>query len=147
MTRRWLSVALGLSLALNILAGGYVVGALWKRERPGPERMAKALNLDPAQRTAFERHLRSMREETRRYREETRPLLQQSWHELAKPQPDEAALDRLFEEGIAKRRALQRENARSMRSFLATLEPEQRQRFLELLRERGERGPPHGGFR
>jgi Spy/CpxP family protein refolding chaperone len=145
MSRRWLWIALGVSLALNILAAGYVAGALWPRGRPGPERMADALDLAPAQRTAFERHLRSMREEHRRYREETRPLLQRSWQELAKPQPDEAALDRLFEEGIAKRRALQRENARSLRSFLETLEPGQRQRFLELMQERAERrGPPRG---
>jgi Spy/CpxP family protein refolding chaperone len=149
MSRRWLWVALGLSLALNILAGGYIAGALWPHDRRGPERLAKELNLNPAQRQAFERHVQTMREDNRRYRDETRPLLQQSWRELAKPQPDQAALDRFLDEGIAKRRALQQENARSMRAFLETLEPEQRERFIELMRKRMERpkrrdrdGPP-----
>jgi Spy/CpxP family protein refolding chaperone len=139
MSRRWLWVALGLSLALNILAGGYIAGVLWPHERRGAERLAKELDLNPAQRQAFERHVRTMREDNRRYRDETRPLLQQSWRELAKPQPDQAALDRLLDEGIAKRRALQQENARSMRDFLGTLEPEQRERFIELMRQRMER--------
>ena len=146
MSRRWLWLALAVSLALNILGGGYIVGRLW-HERPGPERLAKTLNLNATQRAAFEQHLRTMREENRHYREETRPLLQQSWRELAKPQPDEAVLDRLFDEGMAKRRTLQRDNARSLRSFLETLDPDQRQRFLEILRERAERGPSHGGRR
>jgi Spy/CpxP family protein refolding chaperone len=142
MSRRWLWVALGLSLALNVLAGGYVAGALWPHGRHGPERLAEELGLNPAQRQAFERHVRTMRDDNRRYREETRPLLQQSWTELAKPQPDQAVLDRLFDEGIAKRRALQRENARSVRGFLETLEPAQRQRFLELMQKRMERRRP-----
>lgn len=139
MSRRWLWVALGLSLALNVLAGGYIAGALWQHERRGPERLAKELNLNPAQREAFERHVRTMREDNRRYREETRPLLQQFWRELAKPQPDQATLDRLFDEGLDKRRTLQRENARSVRDFLETLEQEQRQRFVDLMQQRMER--------
>jgi uncharacterized membrane protein len=142
MSRRWLWAALAASLALNILAGGYIAGALWPRERPGPERLARELNLSPAQRQAFDAHLRDMRADNRRYREETRPLLQQAWRELAKPQPDQAVLDRLFDEGSAKRRALQQENARSLRSFLETLEPDQRQHFIEALRRHAERPPP-----
>jgi Spy/CpxP family protein refolding chaperone len=138
MSRRWLWIALGLSLALNVLAGGYIAGALWQHERRGPERLVKELNLNPEQRQAFERHIRTMRDENRRYRDETRPLLQESWRELAKPQPDQAELDRLFDEGVAKRRALQSANARSMREFLETLAPEQRKRFLDLMQRRME---------
>jgi Spy/CpxP family protein refolding chaperone len=139
MSRRWLWAALGLSIALNVLAAGYIAGALWPRDRHGPAAMATALDLTPTQRQAFERHIKTMREDNRRYREETRPLFQQSLTELAKPQPDEAVIDRLFDEGLAKRRDLQHENARSLRSFLQTLEPPQRQKFVELMQERMER--------
>lgn len=139
MSRRLLWIALGVSLALNVLAAGYVAGTLWTREHRGPERIAEQLQLDSAQRAAFERHVRSMREGHRRYRDETRPLLQKALRELAKPQPDEAALEQLLEEGIAKRRTLQQENTHSVRAFLETLAPEQRERFVELMSRRMER--------
>ncbi|MBX6369964.1 MAG: periplasmic heavy metal sensor [Rhodospirillales bacterium] len=139
MSRRWLWVALGVSLALNVLAGGYVAGSLWTREHRGPEGIAGELHLDAAQHAAFERHLRSMREGYRRYRDETRPLLQKALRELAKPQPDEAAVEQILEEGLSKRRALQQEHTRSTRAFLETLTPEQRERFVELMSRRMER--------
>ena len=139
MRRRWLWAALGLSLALNVLAAGYIAGALWPHDRHGPAALAKELDLTPTQRQAFERHIKTMRENNRRYREETRPLLRQSLSELAKPQPDEAVVDHLFDEGITKRRELQSENARSLRDFLGTLEPAKRQKFVEALQAHLER--------
>jgi Spy/CpxP family protein refolding chaperone len=137
--KRWAWAALGLSIVLNILLAGYVAGALWRPTRPGAEAIGEQLDLRPEQRAAFQTYLRTAREGHRRLREETAPLLQQSWRELAKPQPDDAAVERLFEEGAAKREAVRRETIGSMRAFMATLEPEQRERFLELMRERFER--------
>lgn len=139
MSRRWLWIALGVSLALNVLAGGYIAGSLWTREHRGTERIAETLDLDAAQQAAFERHLRSMREGYRRYRDETRPLLQQALRELAKPQPDEAAVEQILDEGLSRRRTLQHEYTRSIRAFLETLAPDQRERFVELMGQRMER--------
>jgi Spy/CpxP family protein refolding chaperone len=137
--KRWPIVALGVSLALNVLLGAYLAGTFVQRDRRGPEAVAEKLDLRPEQREAFQRHTRVWREGSRKLREETRPLLQESWRELAKPTPDQAVLDRLTEESLDRRRAFQREAIASMRRFLETLDPEQRTRFLDLMRERGER--------
>jgi Spy/CpxP family protein refolding chaperone len=143
MRRRWLWVALATSVALNILLGAYVVGGHWHHPgRPGGSGgIAKELKFTPEQRAAYERYKQAAEEGRRRFRQEARPLIQQSWREIAKPELNQAELDRLFEESTEKRRGLQRETVRSMREFFQTLDPEQRTRFVEYLRERMERPP------
>jgi uncharacterized membrane protein len=140
--RRWAWVALGLSVVLNILLAGYIAGALWRPHRPPiAEAVEAALALRPEQRAAFESYMRTAREGHRRYRAETAPLLERSWRALAAPEADEAAVAQLLDEGLAKRRDVQRETMAAMRGFMATLEPAQRERFIALMRERFERGP------
>lgn len=58
---------------------------------------------------------------------------------LAKPQPDETVVEQILDEGLARRRTLQHEHTRSMRAFLETLAPEQRERFVGFMGRRMER--------
>jgi len=76
-----------------------------------------------------------MRARAQSMHEEVEPLIAEAWSEMAKPQPDEAKVNQLFDEAAAKRRALQRDMASQTLAFLATLSPEQRAKFIELGRE------------
>jgi len=139
--RLLLPAVLAASLALNLC---FVGGALWIRlhgpsNSAGPaefmREMAAALNLDPQQRAAFERYFRTMRARTQLMHEEVEPLIGDAWTEVAKPQPDEAQVMRLFDAAADKRRAYQRETTTQTIAFLAGLSPEQRQKFVEIARQ------------
>ena len=146
--RRWLYAALAVSVALNVLLGAYVAGRLWQPpKRFAPDMIANELNLNSQQREAFEQYLHSSRENMRRLREESRARVHRSLSELVKPEPDQAALDRLYEEELTRRRAFLEDATTSMRSFLATLNPEQRQEFLALMEQRMDRSRREPGAR
>jgi uncharacterized membrane protein len=154
MRRRLVWVALALSLALNVF---FIGGAVWTRMhvRHGPggppfgpppheriEAVARDLSLDAAQRGAFERFIRETRQETKQVREANQKLGDAAWEEMAKPQPDEDLLRRLFDEISANRREYQTGMTRSLQDFLGTLSPEQRRHFVELARDRQNRNRP-----
>jgi Spy/CpxP family protein refolding chaperone len=69
-------------------------------------------------------------------RQETDPLINAAWEEIAKPQPDAAKVEQLFDESAEKRRVFQREAASQMLAFVATLSPAQRGKFVQLMRDR-----------
>jgi Spy/CpxP family protein refolding chaperone len=139
--RRLWWILLALSLVLNVC---FIGGVLWYRASAPPfqrgpieERfleMADRLNLDPQQRTAFDRYFRTFRARFTLMREEVEPLIADAWSEIAKPQADEAQVLHLFDEAAAKRRAFQREVTSATFAFLATLSPEQRAQFVVLAR-------------
>jgi len=140
-SRLWVAL-LVISLALNLC---FVAGAVWSRLHAPPARgdmaehyrqMAGELDLDPQQRAAFDRYIAAMRARTDQMHQETDPLIGAAWEEIAKPQPDAATIERLFEESSDKRRAFQREAASQMLALLATLSPPQRAKFVQLMRER-----------
>jgi uncharacterized membrane protein len=142
---RWLLAVLALSLLLNIF---FVSGVLWARfhdrgHGPGAiarfERVAHDLSLNGTQRTAFDRFVTTLEERTRGMRGTSRMLIDQAWDELAKPQPDQAALDRIFTEAAQSRHAYMADTSAALRGFLDTLSPEQRKRFVDLARRRPER--------
>lgn len=138
-------ILLAVSVALNIF---FLGGAFWVRMHHGPhgepggdpERrisaISKELSLNETQRGALERFVRSARQGGRQLREKNEPVIQQSWRELAKDNPDDAVIERGFAEATANRQAYQMEVSRSMRQFLATLSPDQREKFLATLQER-----------
>ena len=142
-TRRpLLWVALTLSLALNFC---FVAGALWTRfQPPAPlaspaerlQRVGAELALNPQQRQAFERYAETLRTHMQQIRETVEPLMSAAWSELAKPDADQATAARLFDEAGQARRSLQRELLTPTLSFLATLSPEQRAKFIELFHQR-----------
>jgi uncharacterized membrane protein len=105
------------------------------------EGVTKDVGLGPDQHAAFERFIRTARMETRHLREKNQPLFEEGLRELGKPDPDQAVLDRLFTEAAANRRNYQIELSHSLRTFLVTLKPEQRQKFLAILRNR-QNAPP-----
>jgi uncharacterized membrane protein len=141
--RRALLVLLALSLTLNLF---FVAGAAWiTSNRPmrfaNPvarmRYLAAELHLDAQHQKAFERYLRMLRARLQLMHAEVRPLINNAWAELAKPQATDAEVMRLFDEAAKKHRQFQQELTTSTLAFLATLTPEQRQTFIELAR----RGP------
>jgi uncharacterized membrane protein len=149
--RRLLWLLLTVSLTLNLF---FVAGAVWiKMHRPsgpmGPvarmRYVAGELNLDPQHRLEFERYFRTLRARIRLMHAEVAPLVNDAWAELASPKADQGKVMRLFDEASDKRRAFRRELTSSTLAFLATLTPQQRQKFIELARrpKRLFHNPPH----
>jgi uncharacterized membrane protein len=139
---RLLSIALAASLALNLF---FVAGAVWIRLHgplgPVPiseraQHIAEELNLDPTHRAALLHYFQDLRAHLRQMHREVGPLVRAAWAELAKPNADETVVMRLFDEAAQKRRGFQREVTASTLSFLATLTPDQRKKFVELARQR-----------
>lgn len=146
-------VALTLSLVLNLC---FVAGALWIRIQgpampAGPaerlQRIGTELVLDPQQRQAFELYSENVRSHMQQMRETVEPLMSAAWSELAKPDADPATAARLFDEAAQARHSLQRELLTPTLTFLATLSPEQRAKFVELFHQRPRSWgkPPQGG--
>jgi len=134
---RLLWVALALSLTLNVF---FISGLVWSRlagERPmtPAERFQQTeseLNLSADQRAAFATFIHEVRQRSRTLREHNMPLIQHVWEELAKPQPDQAAISRAVDEATENRRTYQREMTAALSTFLGTLSPAQREQFVEL---------------
>ena len=136
-----LRVLLTLSVVLNLC---FVGGALWTYFHAPPPldleaRMRQApgeLALDPRQREAFDRYASAVRAQLRQMHETVEPLLSDAWSEIAKPGADEAKITALFAAAGDKRRGFQRELTTETLSFMATLSPEQRLKFVEIARRR-----------
>jgi len=135
-------VALTLSLVLNLC---FVAGAAWIRIHgvsppPTPEerlqRIGAELALDPQQRQAFELYSEAVRAHMQHLRETVDPIMGAARAELAKPDADEASVDRLLDEATQTRRGFQRELIAKTLSFLAVLSPDQRAKFVDLFYHR-----------
>lgn len=133
---------LALSLALNLF---FVIGALWIRvHAPAPmlspedrlEQMAGALGLDPQQKQAFARYSETMRERLQAMHGVVQPLIGNAWSEVAKPHADEAKVMQFFDQAAEERRGFMRDLTTTTLSFLATLSPEQRAKFVQLAHQR-----------
>lgn len=141
-TRRHLiSLLVALSVALNLC---FIAGALWIRIHGPPpvnvedrlQRVAEQLDLDPSQKNAFGRYSEAVRTRMREMHHAVDPLVGKAWSEVAKPDADEAKVTQLFDEAAQTRRGYMREFAPLTLSFLATLSPEQRAKFVELIRQK-----------
>ena len=141
-------ILLILSVALNLC---FIGGALWARHEAWHARLTPAerfetvageLSLTPDERTAFDHFIRTLRMRMRHMRESNEPLIAEIWSELAKPTPDDAAIDRNIDEAAANRHAFQVETSHALRAFLAALSPEHRSRFIELAKNRQSRDVP-----
>jgi Spy/CpxP family protein refolding chaperone len=139
--RRVLLAVLIVSLVLNLC---FVAGVAWTRWRTPPpggfeavfQRMPSELGLDDKQRAAFDRYVATTRARNEKMRQQVAPLYAGAWEEMAKPQADPDEIRRLFEEVGAKRQESQRESVGQTLEFLSTLSPEQRRKFVTLMRER-----------
>jgi len=139
-SRLWLAL-LAVSLVLNLC---FIAGGIWSRLHPPVARldlaeryrqMAAQLDLDPQQRAAFDRYVGGIRGRTEQMRQETDPLMSAAWEELAKPQPDTAKVEQLFDEAAEKRRAMQHETTSQTVDLLAALSAAQRAKFVSIMRE------------
>jgi periplasmic protein CpxP/Spy len=134
-------VLLALSLALNLC---FIGGALWIRIHGPPpmnpeerlQQIGAELALDPTQKAAFEQYSNAVRARMQAMHKAVEPLISNAWSEVAKPDADEAKVVQLFDEAAQTRRGYMRELAPVTLSFLATLTPEQRAKFVQLIRER-----------
>lgn len=147
-----LRTLLVLSLALNLF---FVVGALWIRiHAPVPpvtseqrlQQMGDELGLDRQQERAFAVYSDRMRERLQSMHEAVRPLISQAWSEVSKPQADETKIMRFLDGAGQKRREFVRDLTAMTLSFLTTLSPEQRAKFVELVQQRPRPwSPPRDG--
>ena len=136
-------VLLALSLVLNLC---FVGGALWFHyQKPWritaaerADRISAELHLDAAHQQIFRRYFRTVFAHLQLMRTEVQPLVGDFWTEIAKPQPDEAKITKLFDQAAEARRKVQRELTSETLAFLATLTPDQRTVFVQLAR----RPPP-----
>jgi uncharacterized membrane protein len=139
--RRVLIAVLVVSLVLNV---GFVAGVAWTRLHATPaggydavfRRVPAELGLDNGQRAAFDRYVASMRALNERVRQQVAPLLAAAWEELAKPQATAEDVTRQFAEVGAKRQESQREIVLQTVEFVSVLSPDQRRKFVTLMRER-----------
>lgn len=138
-SRRTILAALAISLVLNLC---FVAGAAWTllHEPPSPAHRFRAiageLALSPEQTEAFDKYFKSMIARTRESHAEIEPIVAAAWAEIAKPKPDTGQISKLFQQAAEKRREFQQEGTEATLQFLATLSPEQRARFVALVRER-----------
>jgi Spy/CpxP family protein refolding chaperone len=139
--RRVLAV-LAISVALNLC---FVGGALWSRyagEAPPQttserfHRLALSLDLNAGQHAAFDGYVAAMLARSDRLRQDVEPLIGDAWAEIAKPQPDTARVQQLFDDASVRRRAYQHEALAATLTLLDTLTPDQRAKFVADERER-----------
>lgn len=139
--RRGVVIALVVSLVFNVffvagLIGHLVFHAEFGHPPMGPiprfERASHEMDLKGAQRTAFDGMIATLREHRRETFQKNRPLFDQIWDQLAKPQPDEKVIADLLAQADANHLAFQKTATAAMESFLATLTPQQRAQFADL---------------
>ena len=139
--QRLLIAVLAISLALNVCV---IAGAVWNRvnlpETQGAterfRNLETSLNLNGQQRMAFEAYIATARARNVQLRQDIEPLLDAAWAELGKDQPDEAVVLQRFGDASTRWRASQRETVEATLALLATLNPDQRAKFIAAERER-----------
>lgn len=135
------------SLALNLL---FLGGAYWASQeeapRPGPagrlERAAERLGLSPEQKNGLDSFVRSTHDRMSQLRQSNENLIQAAIEEVANPQMDRVALNRILDALTAKRREFMDQTSAELHDFLMKLSPEQRAAALAALEERHETASP-----
>jgi uncharacterized membrane protein len=139
--RRVLLAVLVVSLVLNVC---FIAGVAWTRIKAPPvgayeaflQRVPSEVQLDDKQRAAFDRYVAAIRGRYERMRQQVAPLYASAWEEMAKPQANSGDVVRLFDEVGVKRQESQREGITQTLEFMSTLSPDQRRKFVTLMRER-----------
>jgi uncharacterized membrane protein len=141
--RAWaLWIALALSLTLNVFMLGGLFWSMFAPPRPAlapAERLvaaARTLDLDPSQQSALEQFDMNSRDIHRTLVRSNAPVFRQLGAEMVKPQPDPAVIQKLSDQAIDNRRVFQRDMTANLMKLLATLSPDQRQRFADIAMHR-----------
>ena len=137
----WVLFALSLAVNIFFVAGvGYGVFMKHRLERSPAARIdfiAEHLDLSDAQRQGLldlRKALRTSRGDVRDERDQVRDAM---LAELAKPSFDRAAMLALIDQRNAQRRERIVQSAEQVHTYLMTLDPSQRESFLDMARERG----------
>ena len=144
--RNWWKVPLALSLVLNLF---FVGGALWIRVHAPPplspeqrlERIGGQLGLDAGQQRAFAQYSQTVHGLMQSMHQAVQPMFANAWAEIGKPHADEATVMQLFDQADQERRRYMRQLTSATLSFLATLSPEQRAKFVQLARPHNRHWP------
>ena len=139
MIRRNLAwILLGLSVVLNVFfVGGFVYAkhfgehAEW--ERRVDANLPSDLNLDPGQQRTLRQSLREMRQRNFARLREIMQVRERIVAELRKDKTDFAAIDPLIDRATTLRGDIQKDGLRTAEQIAATLRPEQREKFRELV--------------
>ncbi len=136
-------ILLGVSLAANLFVAAGALYSFYGGEHRGwrakvsVDDVAERLALSPAQRVALQALRDSAPGRPRPSREERAARRATFLAELAKPEFDRARVQALMAERMAGFQGRILDRAEALHGYLATLDPEQRDGFLELAKERG----------
>jgi hypothetical protein len=140
----WILFALSLTLNVFFLGGYYYKRNLDQRlfssDQERSRYIVERLHFDDDQRKRFQALHQRTRERLRATFRTNRPVIDNLWREIEKPQPDPAQLDGYIDTLTSNRLAFQREQMHDLMRFAQTLDGPQRVEFLDLVRTRLERG-------
>ncbi len=136
--RRWLIVALTVSVALNLFFIGMIAGHM-RGHRPAPpfaqrerfEHIIDGLGLNDTQRAAFQKFQSAMRQ----HGAAMRAANTVTWAKIADPATPPDQIPTLLGGTVKNRTEFQQDVADTLGKFLATLTPDQRTRFVEEARK------------
>ncbi|MEC9368120.1 MAG: periplasmic heavy metal sensor [Pseudomonadota bacterium] len=144
--RRWVWPALIVSLALNLAVIGLAAGMFWKHPHGGPrgmkhERVAGGMEafvdeMPAGRRDAARARIKQYRDETAVLSEKVQELRKQIREELVAENYDEAKLRATLELMRAARAELGRSMGEAALDLVRDLTPEQRKKFLEIMKSR-----------
>jgi uncharacterized membrane protein len=138
--RRWLIVALTVSVALNLFFVGLIAGHV-RRHHPPPtlaqrerfEHIANELGLNDTQRATFQTFQSAMRQ----HGAAMRAANTATWAKIADPATPPDQIPSLLGGTVKNRTEFQQTVADTLGKFLATLTPDQRATFVEEARNPG----------
>jgi uncharacterized membrane protein len=135
--RRWLIVALTVSLAFNLFLVGVFAGHVHRHPHLPPsslherlQHIAEGLSLNDAQKTAFAQLELTMRQHGAQMRRSNVA----AWAKIGDPATPSGEIGDLLGGTVKNRTAFQQEVADAFGKFLATLTPEQRASFVDEMR-------------
>ena len=152
--RRWLWVALGLSVTLNLaFLGGFLylrgkVDGVREGERQRIIASAQELGLSSAEMRGLIELRRAIGETGRRLQRQVQVQNTALTQAVMQQTPDRATIDRLQNEIAALRAGQQREVANLITDYALTVAPERRMAVIQFLRQRAGvpgQGAPRGG--
>ena len=134
--RRWLIIALTVSVAINLFIAGLVVGHFHRLHRPPAgmhnrfEHIVGNLGLTETQNAAF----REFQTALRVHGAAMRTANAAAWAKIADPATKPDQIPALLAQTVKNRTEFQQDIATAMGKFLASLKPEQRATFIEQAR-------------
>jgi uncharacterized membrane protein len=143
--RRWLIIALAVSLVVNVFLIGGIAGTITLIHAhygpPGPlERVAAGLDLTAPQETAFRQFQTTLRDRGRAMHRAERKI----WRTLADPATGTDKVAALVQDGATNKAGFEKDTSAAFSRFLTSLTPAQRAEFISRLEAlRRYRGPFH----